>query len=479
MGSMTDSRRDVSSIYDAEFFRQHRAYGLSDYGAIADALVKTFHFDSITDLGCGPGLVLGHLKKRHGKEVRGLEGSQHGLDAAEPELRNTIERVDITTWQPDGRTSDLVICTEVAEHLPAEHADKLVDTIVALVAPRGRISFTAATPGQGGHDHINEQPPDYWLEKFSRRGWRWNHERTDAYKQKLLEAGLRHCPWFWMNAMIFEQRELLLSKVAPLVSVVIPCFRQARFLAEAVGSVREQTYPKDRIEIVVAAGDEEGEEKAKALGCVVIRDGGMGLSHARNMAIGAAKGEWIVPLDADDKLVPTFLEQTVREALTFCVGERAGAEVVVATHLREFGTHNGWFHVDRHKIKMGYMPQSCLYRKSLWGKAGGYDVATPIEDYGFWLDCMDKGGATMLYVPEELELRRRHEGQHTSVDPYAVFLATTKFLRPHRFEIGMEECKILRTAVLREWIGKRRQWFPGHERLKMLARVAEAEEEWT
>ncbi len=61
------------------------------------------------------------------------------------------------------------MCTEVAEHLPESAADTLVETIVRHA--KELILFSAATPGQGGYRHINEQPHEYWEKKFLEAGW--------------------------------------------------------------------------------------------------------------------------------------------------------------------------------------------------------------------------------------------------------------------------------------------------------------------
>jgi hypothetical protein len=64
---------------------------------------------------------------------------------------------------------------EVAEHLPARTADRYVRLLTSLSSV---IVFSAAPPGQGGRtgtDHINEQPPLYWITKFDRCGF-WHDE---------------------------------------------------------------------------------------------------------------------------------------------------------------------------------------------------------------------------------------------------------------------------------------------------------------
>jgi len=66
------------------------------------------------------------------------------------------------------RRFELAMCLEVAEHLPAESADILVETLTNL-APV--VMFSAAHPGQGGQDHVNERWPAYWYRRFAQHGY--------------------------------------------------------------------------------------------------------------------------------------------------------------------------------------------------------------------------------------------------------------------------------------------------------------------
>ena len=68
----------------------------------------------------------------------------------------------------DTRTFDVAISMEVAEHLPEKIADRYVDLLTGL---SNIIVFTAAYPGQGGDDHVNEQPALYWISKFQARAF--------------------------------------------------------------------------------------------------------------------------------------------------------------------------------------------------------------------------------------------------------------------------------------------------------------------
>jgi glycogen synthase len=100
----------------------------------------------------------------------------------------------------------------------------------------------------------------------------------------------------------------------PLVSVVIPYFRLERYVGETIESVLSQTHPRIEI-LIVNDGSLRDEDEAlygDALGDVtVLTQPNSGLSSARNLGAAAARGRYVLPLDADDLLEPTFVERCV------------------------------------------------------------------------------------------------------------------------------------------------------------------------
>lgn len=88
----------------------------------------------------------------------------------------------------------------MAEHLYAKHADKLVETLTR--SARHAIYFTAAPPGQGGLDHVNEQPHEYWIEKFNVHGWMLDAKKTVDVRELLLRV-IREQHWYTHNSMVF------------------------------------------------------------------------------------------------------------------------------------------------------------------------------------------------------------------------------------------------------------------------------------
>src|SRR4029450_2641843 len=99
------------------------------------------------------------------------------------------------------------------------------------------------------------------------------------------------------------------ARDTPLVSVIIPCYRQAHFLAEAIESALVQTYP--HVEILViddGSPDNTSEIAARYPGVRCIRQANRGVSEARNLGIRSSNGSYLIFLDADDRLRPDAIE---------------------------------------------------------------------------------------------------------------------------------------------------------------------------
>src|SRR5215217_62523 len=94
----------------------------------------------------------------------------------------------------------------------------------------------------------------------------------------------------------------------PLVSVVIPCYNQAHFLKEAIESVLKQSYAHYEIVVVDDGSTDETSEVASSYeGVRLIRQENRGLAEARNTGIKHSEGDFLVFLDADDRLLPEAL----------------------------------------------------------------------------------------------------------------------------------------------------------------------------
>lgn len=188
-------------VYDSEYFEREVESGAAlSAEAIAGSILSDLKPSTAVDVGCGTGALLAALKA-HGCRVLGLEYSDSGLEYC----RNRgldVRKFDIERAAlDDDPTFDVAITMEVAEHLPESCADRFVSLLTAL---SDQIVFTAATPGQGGTDHINEQPASYWLAKFLDRGFTPDYELAARWKRDW-EATRQVSVYYFRNLMILRR----------------------------------------------------------------------------------------------------------------------------------------------------------------------------------------------------------------------------------------------------------------------------------
>jgi SAM-dependent methyltransferase len=161
---------------------------------ILDLALEIFRPRSALDVGCGTGLSLEYFLA-HKIDAVGVEGSTVALQACRcPEsvhLHDLHEPFDLK------RKFDLVWCFEVAEHIHPNFADQLVAT---LTVHGDQILISAARPGQGGCGHLNEQPPEYWIEKFGQHRFALDTELSARF-QALSHQDIQ----FAENVLVFRR----------------------------------------------------------------------------------------------------------------------------------------------------------------------------------------------------------------------------------------------------------------------------------
>ncbi|NOT35630.1 MAG: methyltransferase domain-containing protein [Candidatus Eisenbacteria bacterium] len=193
-------RDPLQAIYGAGYFRAETNMTLPTAEVVVDFLMQEFTPRSVVDVGCGTAVYLAGFEKR-GVAVLGYEGSRPGIENALIDPAK-IEQHDLTRDLVAPRVFDLVTCFEVGEHLPATFASTLARSLAGLGPV---IAFSAAQPGQGGVDHVNEQPPSYWVEKFREAGMVWDEAGTRRARERMTSLG---CPW-WLRANLLVLRRSL------------------------------------------------------------------------------------------------------------------------------------------------------------------------------------------------------------------------------------------------------------------------------
>jgi len=206
-----------------------------------------------------------------------------------------------------------------------------------------------------------------------------------------------------LNSAVAKPRDISSSQpaqpVAPLVSVVIPCYKQAHFLSEAVESVVAQTMTDWEIIIVDDGSPDNTGEVAKRLIARftgrqfrLIEQPNGGLPSARNAGIRAARGKYILPLDADDRIRPALLQK-----LAAVLDSKSNVGFAYS-HIQHFGALDTEFPLpdfDRATlISTDNIACVCgLFRKLVWEQVGGYNetMREGYEDWDFWIGCVERG----------------------------------------------------------------------------------------
>jgi len=182
------------------------------------------------------------------------------------------------------------------------------------------------------------------------------------------------------------------------VSIVIPCFNQGAMLREALASV-EQVRNANLLEVIIVDDGSSEPDSVRTLseiaeaGYWVMSQSNRGVGAARNTGIRLAKGEFILPLDSDNRLRDVYLNEGVS------LLRRNPSVGTVYADAEFFGERSGrWYIPDFNLlslIRMNFIDACALYRKSLWEEVGGYDEQMPwmgVEDWDFWLRVAAHGG---------------------------------------------------------------------------------------
>jgi glycosyltransferase involved in cell wall biosynthesis len=184
-----------------------------------------------------------------------------------------------------------------------------------------------------------------------------------------------------------------LEEGTPLVTVVIPCYNQAHFLGEAIESVLSQSYHHFELIVVDDGSTDETSEVASGYERVrLIRQENRGLAGARNTGIRHSGGEFLVFLDADDRLLPGALEAGLRcfEAHPECA--------LVAGHSNLIRADGSFLKVLKHEpldedpyvamLEKCHIapPASAMYRRSAFEAVGGFRSGVDASaDYDMYL----------------------------------------------------------------------------------------------
>ena len=184
----------MGHVYNADFYDYIEQGSRRSAARFANLLVERLQPASLLDIGCGRGAWIEQWNKAGVGVVHGVDGAYVDQDnLLVPKESFTAH--DLSRPLDLGRRFDLVQSLEVAEHIAASCSAVFVEN---LARHGDVILFSAAVRGQGGEDHINEQPLEYWRKLFGAHGY----TPFDAIRPLVREAQ-EVMPWYRFNTILY------------------------------------------------------------------------------------------------------------------------------------------------------------------------------------------------------------------------------------------------------------------------------------
>lgn len=197
-----------------------------------------------------------------------------------------------------------------------------------------------------------------------------------------------------------------------LLTIVVPCYNQGKFLDECLSSVYNQTNTDWTCIIVNDGSTDETNKKAQEW---IEKDARFryyykvngGLSSARNFGISRSSSKYILPLDADDKLNVNLVSEFYK------VLKISSEPDLIYFDVEFFGIKSGVYKLPEYDYKT-LLTQNCfisgsVFAKKLWTESGGYDEdLTALEDWEFWIRSLSPE-SKVIKIKKKLYYYRKSE----------------------------------------------------------------------
>ena len=190
------------------------------------------------------------------------------------------------------------------------------------------------------------------------------------------------------------------------ISVIVPAYNYGKYLSECLQSLLTQTFTNWECIVIDNGSTDDTAQVAKKFTekdprFIYVYTEQKGVSFARNKAVELSKGEFILPLDADDKIAPTYLEKAEK-----ILASDKNIKVVYCD-AELFGALSGKWILPSYTLKDLLIENSifctALFRKSDFETAGGFneEMKEGFEDWDFWIRMLKSGGK-VYKIPEVL-----------------------------------------------------------------------------
>jgi SAM-dependent methyltransferase len=188
------------TVYNSGFYEGFREGSRRSAQRVVPEILGLLDVRSVVDVGCGVGTWLHAFHDCGIADIQGVDGEYVDLSQLEV-AGDKFHPHDLRRPLRLERQFDLVVSLEVAEHLAPEFASDFVESLTRLGPV---VLFSAAIPFQNGTNHLNEQWPEYWVERFAKRGY----VPVDCIRRRVWgDPDVE--PWYAQNMLVFVKEDRL------------------------------------------------------------------------------------------------------------------------------------------------------------------------------------------------------------------------------------------------------------------------------
>lgn len=188
------------TLYNQKFYENQQQGSIKSARVVAPIIMNLIQPKSVVDVGCGVGSWLSVFAECGIRDYLGVDG-EHVDEEMLIIPQSNFKAADLEKSIHLNREFDLVVSLEVAEHLPASHAETFIKTLTSLGPV---VMFSAAIPYQGGIGHLNEQWPEYWRDYFQMYGY----VIVDAIRAKIWNDEAVE-PWYRQNILLYIREDCI------------------------------------------------------------------------------------------------------------------------------------------------------------------------------------------------------------------------------------------------------------------------------
>jgi len=189
-----------NKLLNEKFYRKSlREDSQRSFRLLSNIIIQEFNPSTVIDYGCGAAWVIYYLMEK-GVDCIGIEPNPNAKYIAKGSTIDKVMDLSLTDKIDLNKKVDVSICLEVAEHIDEKHKDIIIENICRST---DLVFFSAATVGQGGYGHVNEQPFSYWLEIFKNNGFVLEEAISKRIRKYLKQNGANR--WYFNNVRVMRR----------------------------------------------------------------------------------------------------------------------------------------------------------------------------------------------------------------------------------------------------------------------------------